>query len=82
MQRVGTNMATVRVKKKIFQRSNAQPKAAEPVPDNRPRKTIVTNKTKYMKALKELTQARLLKAREGQSQPSKMVGRVGARRLK
>jgi hypothetical protein len=71
VQRVGTNMATVRVKKKIFQRSNAQPKAAEPVPVvRRQRKTIVTNKTK------------LLKAREELSQPSKMVGRVGARRLK
>jgi hypothetical protein len=78
VQRIGTNMATVRVKKPI-KRSNAQPKAAESA---RQSKTIVTNKTKLAKAIEELTQARLLKAREGQSQPSKMVGRVGARRLK
>ena len=70
-------MATVRVKKPL-KRSNAQPEAAEPVPViRRQRKTIVTNKTKLLKA-----QAELRKAREEQSQSSKMVGRVGARRLK
>jgi hypothetical protein len=67
VQRVGTNMATVRVKP--LRRSNAQPAALpEPVVARRPRKTIVTNKTKLLKAREELSR--------------QMVGRVSARRLK
>jgi hypothetical protein len=59
-------MATVRVKP--MKRSNAQ--RATPEPTNaapRQRKTIVTNKTKLLKA---------------RAEPEKMLGRVSARRLK
>jgi hypothetical protein len=66
VQRVGTNMATVRVKP--LRRSNAQRAAAVPEPAApRQRKTIVTNKTKLLKA---------------RGEPEKMLGRVSARRLK